>query len=182
MRYFSYIAEQSFKSDAEGRRLFCLGGPFSRPYFIPDEAAERRLFGKLTWHYRIFLSILILGQPFLFPYLFRKPWLFYVYLASVIAVQWAVLRLVFYSDLRALGRAPTRLSMKMFCLNMAQKHSVARLALGLFGSLAFVFIGALMCFAGGWMLALGLTPVVFFGWCAVAWGYALRLKLAARPK
>ncbi len=31
MRYFSYIAEQSFKTDEEGRRVFYLGSPTSRP-------------------------------------------------------------------------------------------------------------------------------------------------------
>lgn len=88
MRYFTYIAEQSFKSDNEGHRLFYMGTPFSRPYLIPDEATEAQLFRKMTWIHRVFLPSIILGQPFLFRYYIRQPWLFYAFLASVIVVQW----------------------------------------------------------------------------------------------
>src|SRR5947209_5969264 len=114
MRYFTYIADQSFKSDDEGHRLFYIGSPFSRPYLIPDVSIETWLFRKMTWNYRIFLPALILGQPFLFRYFLRQPSLLFAFLAFVMALQWAVLRVVFHSDLRSLARRPSRLSLRMF--------------------------------------------------------------------
>jgi hypothetical protein len=36
MRYFAYIAEQSFKTAPSGERLFFPYGPWSRPYVLPD--------------------------------------------------------------------------------------------------------------------------------------------------
>ena len=181
MRYFTYIAEQSFKSDNEGHRLFYMGTPFSRPYLIPDEATEAQLFRKMTWIHRVFLPSIILGQPFLFRYYIRQPWLFYAFLASVIVVQWVALRIVFNASLRTLHRSPSRLSLRTFYMNMAQRHSETGLVLGLLGSVTFVIVGVLMSFAGGWMLALGVLPVVFFSACAVAWGYALHLKRMTIP-
>jgi len=176
MRYFTYIAEQSFKGDDEGHRLFYIGSPFSRPYLIPDASTKRRLFRKMTWNYRIFLSALILGQPFLFRYFIRQPWLVFAFLASLIVLQWVVLRIVFHSDLRSLERRPSRLSLRIFYSGMAQKHSQAALVLGLLGCITFVVCGIFISSAGGWMLAFGMPAVVFFGACAVGWGYALHLK------
>ena len=178
MRYFTYIAEQSFKSDDDGRRLFYIGSPFSRPYLIPDASTETRLFRKMTWNHRIFLSALILGQPFLFHYYFRQPWLFFVFLVSVMVFQWVVLRVVFHSDLRSLERRASRLSLRTFYSGMAQRHSESGLVLGLLGCIAFVVCGVFISADGGWMLAFGLPSVVFFGLCGVGWGYALHLKRA----
>jgi hypothetical protein len=176
MRYFTYIAEQSFKSDNDGHRLFYIGGPFSRPYVIPDEPTEARLFRKMTWYHRIFLSGLIVSPPFLFGYFIRRPWLFLAFLAAVIVFQWIVLRVVFYSDLRLLQRRGSRLALRTFYFGMAQRHSESGLVLGLLGCIAFVICGVFISSTGGWMLAAGLPAVVFFSACAVAWGYALHLK------
>jgi hypothetical protein len=178
MRYFTYIAEQSFKSDNEGHRLFYIGTPFSRPYLIPDGPTESRLFRKLTWYYRIFLSALIFGQPFLIRYFIFQPWLFLAFLASMIALQWFVLRVVFHNDLRLLQRRTARLSLRTFYLGMAQRHSESGLVLGLLGSIAFVICGLFVSSIDASMLAFGLPAVIFFGGCAVAWGYALHLKRA----
>lgn len=178
MRYFTYIAEQSFNTDAEGRRVFYLGSPFSRPYIVADSTTESRLFRKLTWHYRVFLSALIIGQVFLLPPIIRQPWIFFAYLGGLVALQWLVLRLVFLTDIRALSRASARLSLRTFYATTAQRHSGGGLLLGFIGSLALVAAGVVMLFAGGGLSAVGITAVVFFGACAVAWGYALMLKHA----
>ncbi|MGA2248701.1 MAG: hypothetical protein ABSH48_27415 [Verrucomicrobiota bacterium] len=178
MRYFTYIAEQSFKSDDEGRRLFYIGSPFSQPYLIPDASTETRLFRKMTWNHRIFLSVLIIGQPFLFRYYFQRPWLFFVFLVSVMVLQWVVLRIVFHSDLRVLQRRPSRLSLRRFYSDMAERHSESGLILGLMGCIAFVVCGIFISSAGGWMLAFGLPAIIFFGICGVGWAYASHLKQA----
>jgi hypothetical protein len=177
MRYFTYLAEQSFKTDAEGRRVFYLGGPFSRPFVVSDPTVESRLFRKLTWHYRIFLSALIVGQAFLLPQIIRQPPRFFLFLGATVALQWLVLQLVFFADLRTLPRAPARLSLRTFYAATAQRHSVRGLLLGLIGSLAFVVAGATMLFAD-FLSTIGITVIVLLGASAVAWGYALKLKLA----
>jgi hypothetical protein len=178
MRYFTYIAEQSFKTSATGERLFYRGGPWSRPFVIPNVDTERRLYKKQTWMLRILLGGLIVGQPFLFairPEILHQPYWFLVYIVVVTLVFWGVGWIVFASDLRGLQRAPVRLRPRSFYAQMAQRHSRAGLILGFMGSLLFV--------AGGlWMLNVGANLVVailcvsFFGLCAVAWGYALYLK------
>jgi hypothetical protein len=67
IKYFSWMAEQSFKTSLDGERLFYyLGGFWSKPYIVPDQETEKRLYKKQFWVLRIFLSVIILGQPFLF--------------------------------------------------------------------------------------------------------------------
>lgn len=70
MRYFGDIAEQAFKTAPDGRRLFYRGGPWSRPYIIGDAETEQRLFKKHLWMMRMLLGGMIIGQPFLFLFLF----------------------------------------------------------------------------------------------------------------
>lgn len=182
MRYFAYMAEQSFKIDSEGRRVFYLGSPFSRPYLIPDSITESCLLRKLTWYYRVFLSTLIIGLIFLVPYIIREPWIFFAILGGVVALQWMIIRLVFFTDLRMFPRASARLSLRIFFAGMAERHSERALLLGLLGSLAFVIAGVIVSFGGGGLAAVGITAVVFFCACAGAWGYALRLKRAQKIK
>src|SRR6476659_10117995 len=117
MRYFTYMAEQAFKTSATGERLFYRGGPWSRPFIIPDADTERRLYRKQTWMLRIFLGTMIVGQPFLFlwrPGVLREPYWFLVYLAVVMVVFWIVGRIVFAPDLKGLQRAPVRLRPRSF--------------------------------------------------------------------
>src|SRR5580692_11489783 len=123
MRYFTYMAEQSFKTDAEGQRLFFIGTPLSRPYIIPDAATESRLFSKMTWHHRIFLSTLIIGEAFLMPQIVRQPARFFGFLGLIVLIQWVVLRLTFRPELRTLARAPARLSLRTFYAETAKRHS-----------------------------------------------------------
>ena len=179
MRYFTYIAEQAFKTSPTGERLFYRGGSWSRPYIIPDVATEQRLYKKNVWMLRGLLGGLIVGQPFLFmlcPEVLSKPYWFLAYLFFGTIVFWAVGRAVYARDLKVLRRAPARLRPRSFYGQMAEKHSAGGLALGLIGCLLFVF-GGIWMLSIGFNFAVGIMSVVFFGFCAVAWGYALHLKL-----
>ncbi len=179
MRYFTYIAEQSFKTSATGERLFYRGGPWSRPFIIPDADTERRLYKKQTWMLRILLGGLIVGQPFLFivrPEVLHQPYWFLVYLVVVMLAFWGVGWIVFAPDLRGLQRAPVRLRPRSFYGQLAQRHSRGGLVLGFIGSLLFVAAGVWMWSVGA-NQAVAILCVGFFGLCAVAWGYALYLKL-----
>jgi hypothetical protein len=179
MRYFSYIAEQAFRTSATGERLFYHGGPWSRPFIIPDADTERRLHKKQTWMLRILLGGLIVGQPFLFilrPELLRQPYWFLVYFVVFMLVFWVIGLIVLAPDLRGLQRAPVRLGPRSFYGQMARRHSRAGLVLGFTGSLLFAAAGVWMLSVGA-NLAIAILCVGFFGLCAVAWGYALYLKL-----
>jgi hypothetical protein len=181
MRYFTYIAEQSFKTSVSGERLFYRGGPWSRPYVVPDVATEQRLYRKQVWMLRALLGGLIVGQPFLFmfrPEVLYEPYWFLVYFVAVIGFFWLVGRFVFSRDLRSLQRAPGRLKPRSFYGQTAQRHSRTGLALGFVGSLLFV-VGGLWMLSVGANYAVGILCIAFFGLCAVVWGYALYLKVAS---
>ena len=178
MRYFAYIAEQSFKTAASGERLFFPYDPWSRPYVLPDADTERRIYWKLVWQLRIMLGRLD-GMPILL--LWRAadsaPY-FLVEIVAAAAIFVLVSKVLLASDLRGLGRAPQRLPLRSFFGELAGTHSFRALLLGLAGCLMFVATGA-------WMVASGKSPVsgflcvAFFGICGVGWGYAAWLK---RPK
>jgi hypothetical protein len=180
MRYFSYIAEQAFKTDEEGRRVFYLGSPRSRPYVITDPVTESRMFRKLTWFYRIFLSAVIVGSVMMIPRITERPLRFFVFLGASMALQWMVLRLMFFRDLRKLTRAPVRPTLKTFYTGVAQRHSVKALKWSLFGSLAFVVAGVTTIFEDVDQIAIGLASAALFSVSAVAWAYSLKLKLAQK--
>lgn len=111
MRYFDSIVRQSFGSGPGGERLFYRGGPWSRPYVVPDGATERRLYVRQLWLMRLLLGALILGQPLLFllvPGVTREPLWFLGYLGAVALASWAAGHLLFRGPLRGLRRAPSR--------------------------------------------------------------------------
>jgi hypothetical protein len=180
MRYFTYIAEKKFKTDAEGRRVFYLGSPASRPYVITDAATESRMFRKLTWFYRIFLSVLIVGLAFLMPRILNEPLRFFAFLGATVTLEWVVLRLLFFRDLQKLTRASVRPTLKTFYSGVAQRHSVKALKWGLFGSLLFVVAGVTAIFEDYNQIAIGLATAALFSVSAVAWAYSLKLKLAQK--
>ncbi len=178
MRYFTYIAEQSFKTGPNGERLFFLSGPRSRPYVIPDAETEHRMFRKYVWMLRIMLGGLIVGQPFAFmiwPGLIAKPFIYISYLVGLMLASWLGTRLLLASDLRNLPRLPGPLPVSSFYGQVAQRHSVIKLILGLVVCLMFVALGIGILVMGG-STAPAITCIVFFGLCSVAWAYALMLK------
>ncbi len=177
MRYFTYIAEQSFSTSPTGERLFHLSGPFSRPYIIPDPATEKRLYWKQVWMLRFFLGGLILTQPFVLPEIFSHSWYFLVYFFGVTFVSWLVWQMLFARDLKGLQRLPARLPLHSFYAATAQRHSRAMLGLGFLGCLIFVFIGVGLLISG-MDYTVGIVTTTFFGLCAIAWGYCLKLKKA----
>ena len=179
MGYFDYIAKQSFKSAPSGKRVFYRGGPWSRPYLVPDQATEQRLYIRQLWLMRLLLGVLILGQPFLFllvPEVIREPLWFLGYLIAVAVVSGVAGHLLFRGPLRGLQRAPSRLPIRAFYAEMAHRHSALALALGLLGSLAFIASGAGMLLAGH-NSVIAWICIGFFGLAAFPWGYALWLKL-----
>lgn len=182
MRYFTYLAEQSFITNEQGQRLFCIDGPLSRPYLIDDPAMETRLFWKLTWHYRIFLGTLLIVQPFLIPFLLPHPWAFFGLLAGAVGIQWITLRVLFGADLRSLPRQEKRSSLRSFYRSFAGRHSEGVLWLGFWTCVVFVVILSISFWVGFTHFTISITGLLFLTLAAAAWGYALKLKKHARPE
>ena len=179
MRYFSYIAEQSFKTSPTGERLFFRSGPWSKPFIIPDAETEQKLFRKQLWLMRILLGFLILGQPFLFqifPATTKDSTAFISYLVLITLLWYGISHLVFRSELGSLKRAESRMPLKAFLNAKAEKHSVFALILGVLGCILFVACGVWM-FNAGESSIIALLCIGFFGLCGLAWGYALYLKI-----
>ena len=127
---------------------------------------------------RIFLGLLILGQPFLFrwkPEVINVSYWFLIYLVVVMLINWIVGKVVFAGDLKNLKRAKAKLSFNNFYTQMAVKHSKAKLILGLLGSLIF-FIGGILMIVSDQNMAGGIVCVMFFGLATASWGFALRFK------
>jgi hypothetical protein len=179
MRYFGYIAEQSFKTAPDGRRLFYRGGPWSRPYLVPDAETEQRLFKKQLWMMRVLLGGMIIGQPFLLllvPDVTTKPLWFLGYMAIDLIVFWFVGSIVFRNELANLSRVESRVPLHDFYSGTAAQHTTGKLLLLILGAVAFVAAGYWMV-ASGRNVFVGWLAIVFFGLCAVAGVYALSLKL-----
>jgi hypothetical protein len=178
MRYFTYIAEQSFKTAPTGERLFFQSGPWSRPYILPNAETEQRIFWKLVWQLRIMLGAMIIGMPFLVlwaPDILKNPLYFVGATAAITALFVLTGKLVMAPDLKNLDRTQEKLSANNFYGEMARKHSMRGLLLGLTACLAFV-IASLWAASRGQLGTIGYMCAAFFAVCSLAWGYAVWLK------
>lgn len=194
IRYFSYIAEQAFVTGPSGERLFYCGldGFWSRPYVIPDEATEKRLYQKHLWLWRLTLGPLLLGQPFLLQAvrsightlvvlcLFVGAW----YLAFAVA-NW----LVFRRDLAKLKRVDRPVPFSALVAQIAKRCGWPMI----YFALAFFLVTAV---ASLWWLsldvalkkAMGLAGADSLYWGGILlsclmialWGYIFYLKYTSR--
>jgi hypothetical protein len=182
MRYFAYIAEQSFRTGPNGERLFYTSGPWSRPYIIPDAETEQKLFRRQLWSMRILLGALILGaviSVIAFPDLPGNSWQFFGVLVGAVAIFWLANQAALWPVLKGLERAPAQLSLGSFYRQMSEKHSTLALSLGFGGCLVFVAASAWALSVGQMSAPVAIFSMAFFGLCALAWGYALLLKRRA---
>jgi len=177
MRYFTYIADQSFKTAANGERLFFQWGPWFRPYILPDAATQDRIHRKLVWLLRttiigiaLMIALLRLGT------FVQQPLYFFCIVALATAGFVLAQKLVLASDLRGLERADRPMSLSGYYGEMARKHSFVGLGLGFAGGLAFVVLGLALAILGpaGWP---GFFCAAFFAVASLGWGYAIWLKL-----
>lgn len=179
MGYFTYIADQAFRVGAGGETLFYLGGPWSRPLVINEEQGPST-YAKHLWMQRVFFTVLILGQPFLFmviPNVTGKLLGFIAYGGSIMLLNWVLQRIVFRQELTECSRLPRRLSLRDFYGQMADKHTQGSLISGVVVCLIFTLCGIGIAIAPTEMASgIGVVCGIFFGACGIGWWYALRLK------
>ena len=183
MGYFGYLAQQAFKSTPDGQRLFYRGGPWSRPYLVPDAETEQRLFRKQRWLMRGVMGALIVGQPFLYllvPDVVHEPLWFAGYLAIMTSVFSIVGRIMFRGDVARLSRLDARMPLRDFYADTAARHSTKFLVGMLILSVIFVLGGIGIVVSGQPGTFVGWACIVFFGLCAGVFVYAMWLK-SERP-
>ncbi len=181
LRYFSYITERAFQTSPGGERLFLYAGQFwAKPYVIPDEETEKRLFKKQLWMWRILFGALILCELFLLkamPSIMYVPLWFVITLVAVLALFYLVNWLIFRKELQVLKRSSTRIPSLNYLNDLAKRTSWLGFLLGLLFYIGFIG-------AGSWIIRKQISPfigwfsVIFFGLCAIVWGYTLYLKLS----
>lgn len=187
MGYFTFIASQSFKTDAEGRRLFCPYGVLARPYIVDDAALEARLFRKMTLFMAVslvvvFLAALAVALPMAleitrthghsFPFM---PFVGFVAIVGIL--QWIAVEFVFGPDLRKLPRATSRVTLRMTYLQFGRQLPVPILIVGLVACSFLVLCGIVAMFCLPRQMTVPAAGMILIGsLCAAAYGYALRLK------
>lgn len=186
MVYYAGIAEKRFMTSGKGERLFYRGGPWSRPFIIPDADTEWKLYKKSIWMNRISLGLITLLSILVkeYPKLLQQQFLFLIFLATSSAVVVAIGRIVYARELRTMQRAPVRLGAREYYRQMGERHSMSSAVLRFLVSILFIAFG-IWNLKSGTLVAFKMSPEVsiicicFFSLTAVAWGYTFYLKLRA---
>ncbi len=174
--YFSFLADASFSTDDDGRRIFWGWSPVPCAYVVPDPETEARLRTKLTRMNGSTLGTIVLVQPFLMPLFISSVWVFFGYMAALIALAWAATALLFAPEYRTLETSPQRRGFRRHAAKTAERLTLLQLWFGLAGSLAFVAAGLGLSLAGEAPQFVGVVAVAFFGFCAVMYVYMLAHK------
>ncbi len=166
MGYFDALAAGVIKTDPEGKLLFYPWGFLGRGYVLPDESKKQKVRKFLNLWYKVSLLAIIgigagLGWAFtvvLLPFVFS----WYYFKTSQL--------------LRGLSTTSTRLTLRESYTSSAKSHTTASLGFLLALSILFVLAGlwVLLFKKEEWII--GLTSILFFGLCAFAIGYMIKLN------
>jgi hypothetical protein len=181
MRFFADVEKQAFRTAPDGRRLFYVLGPLSRPYVVPDTGTERRLGGKQRWLLGILLVLVVVGQQVARSSVDAGMFTTGLGVLGYVAFVWVgylvVQRILFHGELRRLARAESRLSLHDYYADVAARRSVASLVTQIGISLGLVALGVWMV-VGQNEPAIGWLDISIFTVTAAIWIYALVLKLS----
>jgi len=178
MGFFTRIAEKSFITDDEGRRVFFFGAPFPRIYIMPDADTESRLCRTLAWHQNIstvVLYILFCVLVFMVDAL-RHPWTVFGVITGLFAMHWIVLRCLFATHLRRLCGAPTRLSLRTCSTKVGIRGRETGLIFASLGSTLGVLVGLRLLFAPIHFM-IPVAIILSAGACAAASAHALDVEI-----
>lgn len=176
-QYFGALASNSFKTAPDGTRLFYTGGPWARPYVVPDAETEQRLLGKQRWVMAITLAPIFAGLPFLG----RLPSAlgFLGAIAAALIASWLAHYFLVRPELGSLTRAPAGLSVKEFYGDTAARHSLTKLVL-------FLVMMLVLLAAAIFALPNRADPIVtwlatgILGLVTLMYVYLIAVKLATR--
>ncbi|MFO0841977.1 MAG: hypothetical protein U0797_06190 [Gemmataceae bacterium] len=183
MALFGFMAQAAFKGGPDGETWFCPGGPWTRPYVVPDAGTQERLYRRQLWMVRLLFAFIVIGQPLVFallPAVTQDAYGFLGYLAVVVLSFWAVSYLVFRGELKTLRRASTRLTPGMISRDLAIRCPTGVIVFGLLTCVAFVACGVWMALTDRNVVMGWVCVVVFIPWPAVGTRLGL-LKIATLP-
>jgi len=177
--FFTSIAEQAFRTDAAGRRVFAPSGPFARPYLVPDPGTEARLLRRMAWAYAVTFA---LTTPPLAAAVVTAtaparvdPAIFFPVLVGGQLVTLLVNRVFLGRELGRLPRAPDRLTWREVAGDLAVRHPAPTLRRGSVGFGVIALVGVYLAATGS--AGVGLACAALFAGLGVLWAYALTLRL-----
>ncbi len=166
MKYFDALANSSFKTTDDGRKLFFPLGTLSLGYVIPSEKDFEKLRKGVRTYLMVSLMVIIGSVPFMGP------------LASLILLPFLIVpyALWVYAQCRHLDRTDERLTVKEAIAGQAIGHSK-------FALWSLEVCSALLVVSGIFILAVdpdnwlvGIASVFIFGFCTVMIGRMLVVK------
>ena len=168
MGYFDGLIEGSFKTAADGQRLFYPWGVWGKGRVLDDPRTEQRIRRFLKVYYMVSLPLVIISVITV-----QSSGFYYAYV--LIPVVLLVYGVGILSLTRRLLATRERLRWTESLANSGRAHSGAMLC--------FLFIVSVLFVIGGiWMIldrqevGMGLLSILFFGACGTIIGYMLRAR------
>jgi len=171
MGYFDALTTGSFKTGADGSKLFFPWGVLGKGYVISTDAEYQRLRQQVK-AYLIVTLILIIGLNAVF--------------GLRLMVMGGLLLVLFYGGwmlylLPRLVPSGEKLSLQESMTSQARTHNVVTLWLLQIASIVFVIIGTVLLFGDSQNRLIGLSSVLFFGVCAIFIGRMILLRQRGIP-
>ena len=166
MGYFDGLTDGIFKTDSEGRFLFYPWGVLGKGYVLPDDSKKQEVRQFVSLWYKVSLpAIIVVGAGI--------GWIFTLGLLPLL-LPWYFFTMA--RLLRGLATTSTRLTLRESYTNSAKSHTTGSLRFLLALSILFVLAGLVIVLLnkGDWII--GLASILFFGLCAIAIGYMMKLK------
>lgn len=166
MGYFDALTSSSFKTTADGRRLFFPWGTLGRGYAIPSEEEFARLRRHVKAYMVISLPLIIVAVT----------WRGFVGGAAILPVLIVPYAIWAQFQCRRLRETDEKLTLRESVAVQARAHSTIGLWLLEVGAITFVGAGLLILLLdpSNWLIATG--SITFFGLCAVIFARMLISK------
>jgi hypothetical protein len=172
MGYFEGLAEDSFKSDCQGTRLYYKWGVLGKSYILPDKQKEDEIKNFLILFYKLFHMICLpifvgVGVIFNFPYAITAVLPFFI---------WSQIKID--NITKGLNNSTEKLTLKESFENCAKNHGKALFWFMLFFSVIFVLGGIIIIRRADDVesILIGSGNIFFFGACLLISSYMLSKK------
>jgi hypothetical protein len=165
--YFEGLIEGSFKTAADGQRLFYPWGILGKGYVLPGARTEQRIRKLLKIYYMVSLPLVLTVS-------FTVSFYGFYYALALIPVVLLVYGVGVLSLTRRRPASRERLRLTESLANSGRAHSRAILWFLFIVSILFVIGGIGMILDR--QVGMGLLSTLFFGVCGTMIGYMLRMR------
>src|SRR5215212_2964270 len=168
--YFEGLVAGSFKTAADGQRLFYPWGVFDKGYVLPDAQTEQRMRRLLKMYHQVWLPLVIVVSIIASSYSFY----YALTLIPVFLLIYGIYGVGVRSLTRGLPSSSERLRATESWANSAKSYSSVILWFMFIVSALFVISDIWMILLG--QVGIGLLGMLFFGFCSLVFGYMLRKR------